>query len=393
MNVTAFAQKIKKDNRTDRDKCKCFFIIFLCSVFILTGYEDSTAFGAGDFAVILLIVLLYSVSFYRQYIRVTEKSADNKYLYNIVRAHAFNVKEYFLYIRKKQLVWQIAILAYIVAVGIIHKVAGTVHIDISFFAAGIAAAIIPSIVGVIIQKDFEYRISNRCRQGFGFLKIIIGGLLWLAEIILSFVIIFIVIFSVWAVISDSIAKDFNNSEIIYRTYSFTAVLTVMMIVAGLFIYVCVFYFEKKRVLLRIIFGALTIMLGIVEAILEQNNYVDIKMDEIIVVTFDGKTAYSFDEIEGYNICEEDEGIQVKMTFNDGNTVKLFSGLSTSTEAYDEIYYSEYNYVADLIRKFSEYEVEGSITDIDKLRDAVEGLDNELGDGLEEIIGFMESGNH
>lgn len=388
MNVTAFAQKIKKDNRTDRDKCKLFFIIFLCSVFIFTGYADSTTFGAGDFAVILLIVLLYSVSFYRQYIRVTAESADNKYLYNIARVHAFNVKEYFLYIRKKQLVWQIVILSYIVAVGIIHKVAGTVHIDISFFAAGIAAAIVPFIVGVIIQKDFEYRISNRCRHGFGFLGIIIGGLLWLAEIILSVVIIFIVIISVWAVISDSITKDFNNSEIIYRTYSITAVFIVLLTVAALSIFACVFYFGKKRVLLTIIFGVLTILLGIVEAILEQNNYVDIKTDEIIVATFDGKTAYSFDEIKEYVIYEEDQGIQVKLTFDDSKTVKLFSGVSTSTEAYDAAYYSEYNYVADLIRKFSEYEVEGSITDIDELRDAVEGLDNELGDGLEEIIDIM-----
>ncbi len=63
-------------------------------------------------------------------------------------------------------------------------------------------------------------------------------------------------------------------------------------------------------------------------------------------------------------------------------------MSLCTDAYTDAYYSEYNFVSDLIRLISANGAEGSIKDIDALLSDVEGMDKELSEGLEEIIEFL-----
>lgn len=58
---------------------------------------------------------------------------------------------------------------------------------------------------------------------------------------------------------------------------------------------------------------------------------------------------------------------MRLTFKDGTKVKMFGNMSSCTDKWNEMYYSEYNYAADLVRKLkstgAEYELRVEIGNI------------------------------
>lgn len=387
-NTAAFAEKIKKENRMGRGGSRLAVILFLLSVYMFDSWDVTSAYSntnipsksglnAGTIFIILYTVLLFTMKFYRQYLRITvglSGASFHEDICEIAKNNAFDTKSYFQFIRKKLFVWQVVIFLCIITAGILHR-------DSMYFVLGFFAIAISFITGFLIQKNFEYKICNRVNIAFDVPGDILKGIICIIEVIL----ICAYIIAIFAVILGCAAVDFDDSEIIYRTYTHLFVEFIVGICAILCGFTAVFYPEKKSTWRNLIF--ITILLVFL-IIFSCNSYIDIRMDRIIVADFSGRDEYSFGEIESYVVYEDDDAIQVKLTFDNGKTVKLFSGMSLCTDAYTDAYYSEYNFTADLIRLISANGAEGSIKDIDALCSDVEGMDKELSEGLEEIIEFL-----
>lgn len=387
MNAKEFAKGIKKYNTTDRGISRLMFAVFLSSVFFVNNYTMETD-GFSDvflFGVSAVIVCIFSVYFYNTYIRIysedSELGINVEYLHNVVNVNAFSTKKYFACLRKNMLLWQIIMFGGMLIAGIIHK-------SITYAAGSVIVFTIPFIVGIVMEKRFAYMMTHR----INFLHACIAGLssavLSIAAIIVAVIYLIIPVIMLWALISDGAAQGLNDNEIIYRSYNYSFMTAVVFLAIMIFLFALFFPLGKKTVLKRIILGIVTVLLCVTELVLERYSYTDTRPDGFTVVTFAGRNEYSFDDVEKYEICSGDGDIQVEVTFDDGNTCKLFSGTSTATDAYEETYYSEYNYTADLVKTLNEHGASGKLKDVDRLREEVDGLDEELSEGLEEIISLM-----
>ncbi len=81
-NTAAFAEKIKKENRMGRSGSRLAFILFCCPYICLipgtslpaysnTNIPSKSGLNAGTIFIILYTVLLFTMKFYRQYLRIT----------------------------------------------------------------------------------------------------------------------------------------------------------------------------------------------------------------------------------------------------------------------------------------------------------------------------------
>lgn len=386
MDIATFAKEIKRNNDNDKRWSIIMFIAFLCS-----GFAKIESEGAGIGVVSAgvmgsVIILFFSKHYLNQYLSIKQNIgfgiAENEYLYKIARTQAFPVKKYFNFIRKKLLIWQIIILIYSVVMALIDK-------EYTGIIGGVIMAVIPLGVSYIVQKTFEYRISHRANgvaDGLlGFLK----GVLGIVEVVIVFIYLITGFMIVWAICTDVFGKELNESKIVYRSFEDETIFTVMVVVFVIFVSTCMLDLKKKPVFTRILAGSIVAVVGIIGIISERNNYTDITLDKITVASSEEKKEYRFDEIKSFEVFCHNDSIQVRLYFNDENDILLFSGMGTSTEAYDEKYYSEYNFVADLVAKFLDYGIEGKMRDAGKLQNSVEGYDEKVKDGLGEIIELLD----
>ena len=64
---------------------------------------------------------------------------------------------------------------------------------------------------------------------------------------------------------------------------------------------------------------------------------------------------------------------------------MFGDCESLFELYEDKYYSDYNYMADMVERMQERNIPGNLRDVKLIREDVEGLDDQLKEGLEEII--------
>jgi hypothetical protein len=381
MNVVAFANEIKKGNKTNTIRSIVMFMVFLLAVF-MSSAGSSTFSMRTEILGIVLIVFLYGIEYWKSYLRIEDGGFG---LCSIARTNAFDVKGYFSYIRKKQVIWNVVILIYMIVIGLLTK-------NYIYVFCSIGVAVLPLIIGFGKQFIFVYYTRNRVKTWIS----VVGGIASFFEVFAIFVVsLFYLVAGFllgYTILSDLATGGLNDKEILYRSSGFSYLFGGLMIVWLLFAVSFLFSFRlacgKKKILIRSILGASVVILFVANIVLECNNYVEVGMDKITVATFEGRKVYSFDEIESYEIYDDD-GIQVKLSFQDGNTAELIGKTSTISDAYDELYYSEYNFVADLLPEFEACGAKGKIRDVEELRDEVAGMDSELSVGLEEIVSFMD----
>lgn len=388
MKTEVLAQKIRENNGNDKRREKIAFVLFLLAQVLCSGKQNVLLWW-GDKSisgelVSLILAFFYGREYWNSYLRIDRAGLDlfieeRFSLSDIARMHAFSSKEYFGYLRKKQLIYQGILLLAMAAAGLVSGSYG-------YCLFGFVAALVPFLVGLLKQADFEYVTYNRTKVCYGLLS----GTLWIVELMVELFLMLALLFLGLALLSDYVAAGkFNEDIMLYRSYGAGWMYTVWMLLSGIYIIAC-YMGEKvvnrkmavKCILILVLWGGLTM-------VVERYNYVEIRSDGLTVSTWKGKQDYGFSDVERYAIYEEDDGIQMRLYFRDGSNAELFSGTSTTSDLYDNTYYSEYNFVAALLPTLSEYGASGTIKDVDLLREDVADMDEELCTGLEEIIAIME----
>lgn len=379
MNIEGFAKEIRKQNQEQVIQC-VLILVALCGVYLMEDVFRGNDLLEPGLACELLIAVLLGVNFHRIYLTAMDDDRNRKYLDLVVRPHTFAVKEYFSYIRKKQIYWQLAIIVIRIAAAIQQRRA------VESITA-IAAGIVPSLVSFVEQRVFAHRIRNRIRMAESAVLGLLRGLLMVAQVMLCFASIFALGFLGYAIISDLLAPGFDQSEVIYRNYGQHLLFWGYLIAEGLVLMLFVLERKRKFRLAAVILFAVIFVAALAE---EHFCYVDTYPDRIIVSGFSGKKVYTFDQIESFAVYPEDEFLQVETTFSDGKKAKLFGGnVTTQTDGWEERYYSEYHYMAEAAPLFLKEGAVGTVREAEKLRENVKDLDTQIQEGLEQMIAVME----
>lgn len=366
MDLAEFAKMIKSRNEHDSR----WWILMLVVIFpfvIFTNGENKLIEDVGVkvyssyFSMLLLFVVttFFAVDFSSQYLKVrtSEKLkrylttyGKNKSVVEITRMHSFDIKEYFSFIQKKILKWQMIILIYLEVLGIVKK-------DIKMILGGVIAGCIPIIVLFIRKKLYEYDICHR--QGifaailFGILEIIQR----IAEFLFVLVVYFITVLMIWAVFSGILVKGLNENEIIYREYATTIMWVVVPIL--LFILSCMIYMGKRSFLIRCILFLILMATGTITAWVNGKCYTIINMSQetIEVADFDERKEYSFDDIAIFETGRnDDDEIYMSFIFENGDKVKI---CENNSYEYSDRFSKEYKensveeFVGDLKKKLVE----------------------------------------
>lgn len=381
MNTKTFADELRKQNR-EHGEGSIRVLIALFGVYLL---KDVWGGGSGVYTgVKLFVALLYGVSFHRMYLAViTEDSITKmnvrKYLDRVIRPHAFPHREYFSYIRRKQIIGQAVIVIIGMAFAVMRKDA----------VEGIVAAatgVVPTIVSFVEQLLFAHRISSRTAWGKEAALDIWRGLLSFTQFVISAATIMSICFLGYAALSDALAPGLHKGLVIYRVYMGDMLIVYVLV---LVIFVCCFLFRAKR-RYRIITGILSAAALVMLLIGDHFFYIDTCPDRIVVSGFSGKKEYTFNEIREFVIYPEDEMFQVKVTLADGREAKLFGGgVSTSSESWDERYFSEYDYMVELAPLFLESGAKGEIREVEEMRESAAELNPQIGEALEKLIALLE----
>lgn len=386
MNIEKFAKEIRKKSDRDRRWTKLMLVVYVCACFFEPEIDNIVIDEMLYLAIRAVVVVGFAMRHINQYIRMKTDtgfgSTEDESLCKVAGNHAFPVKEYFAFIRKKLIIWQ----GIILVIGVIKPFMEKQYIDILF---SVVMALLPFAVSFMMQKIFEYRMCHTVSLKVEFLSGIFKMAFDAIEVIVLFVYTILAWFIIWAFITDGLIVNFNQNEIVYRAFKDETAFIVMLVAFIVFIYACAISSKKISRYVRIISAIVVVVSGIVSGIMENNYYTEITPDSIVVVNREDRREYTFEDVETFKVYSEDESIQVILYFNDGKSELLFSGASTSSEAYDEAYYSEYNFVADLVKKLLENGAEGIIEDVEELGEDIEGLDVEVKKGLDEIVGLLQ----
>ena len=387
MNVNEFAKMISKHNEKDKRWSIICFITFIFTGFV--GVDETTVLGKICFPLCgSIMIIFFTMHFLKKYLSIMlymgiDTATENEYLYNIAKTQAFPVKKYFDFLRKKLVVWQIVFF-------IITSVIFILHTNYIGILIAVVMALIPSVVCLVYEKRFNKEICTRNKNWEAFVGGCLIGITSLVEICISFVYLFLGYMMVWAITSDNLLGGLNENVILYRSYENEKTFGIMLFSFLIFVFACMYPLKSKFKVIRIILGIIVIGFGVVDAVMENNMYTEIYEDKIIVSNFDRTKEYSLSEIESFKVYEDDEELQVKVTFKDGFSETLFGSVATNTEAFDEKYYSIYNFMEEMLPIYMENGAKGEIDkeDMEKLREIIKGYDKEIREAFEGIVELM-----
>lgn len=393
MNIEMFAEWVQRKNKTGQNKVILAFIAFL-------GFDFLTALLSGNNSLLFLlagqcivVVTAMEVGRYQwnRYLYLNDKPISE-----ITRLHAFPVKEYFSYVNKKMAVPTVLLGIFSVLFGIFAGISGEEKIFewksfLIMSGFGVICAICPFLVGIWKKKFFMYQ--SKMGTG-GKLNIAhrIGTALFLVVEALFLVCVTVVsVIFLWGLLFAVLQPPIEETSVVFRTYEYgnSFIFILLAVLGGLWILITSGYHIKKLKRTVIVIAAVFFAAAVVMGIAEMHIYTEFAENQIIVRRLWDTKIYEMEDIESFQIYDENDSIQMKLYFNDSQSVKMIGAAQEYNDLYDQTYYSEYNYLADYVEGLLEMEISGRIEDVEKLRENVKGLDTQLGQGLEKIINLLQ----
>ena len=117
----------------------------------------------------------------------------------------------------------------------------------------------------------------------------------------------------------------------------------------------------------------------------RNDHVRLMEDSITVRRGGIDKVYGMNKIIQYRIFCQDDAIQMEVTFDDGEEVRLFSGISEETKEWSRRFYGDAVYVAYMVDRLRERGVVGKLEDQEKIENIMKNYDEELKEGFRHIV--------
>lgn len=381
MDTKAFATWMKKTNRSDIWRCLVLFAAAFASIFL-----DMDQFGVvGGLA----SALAFGESFFIVYLRIPVNLAKNQFadenLAELMRTHSFPVQEYFAYIRRRSLPWRGALLLASIVFAAAERDAVKLLVGIGVFAFS-------GIAGWCIQMMFGYRLTHRMPLPFGILCGLGRAVCGICRLY-ALAILLCVWVVVYALVVDFAVAGWAAHESVVYFLGGTWTMMAGILVFVLFLMSCLFHaagnIKGRDIRTAPLLGILAAVVFAGGIFVQMNNYTAVWADRIITSDFSGKKVYSCGAVKAFRVFEDDSDVQFEFEFSDGRRKKLDKGSITCSPAYEERYYSEYDFFAELVPQYLANGAECSVSDVDALRADVRDYDQQLRDGLERLIEAVE----
>ena len=398
MREKGLIKQIAKENRIQISH----IIVGIMALILGCFHVESTIIGDTTLVPGIVLIVCATVGYYRKYNRIWRTNGDiidvqsgrfrNTKLLTVLKSHSFSAHRYYVALRKRFLLFQIAGSILLLSSYFITK--GTQPLNMA-----IIILTVPVAIGYLYENYAEYVLTHRKNAAlsnlFSFFESSVNviGLLLAGLCALIFC-----LFCMGILVDERIINGYDNN-IPVRVENCTGVLiffVVIVVVLWMESMLSNSFFSEVLLLkmrsmfsIRLILGGLVIILFCVYTFVGSRNYI-VLTDENFMITRSGEsTEYTLDNVTEMDIyAGKDDTLQAKLTFDDGKSEELFTGTCSDTEGWTEKYYSDYNYVAHLVEKFVEKGVPCTLRDVDVLREDVSALDQECQEGFEKIVSAL-----
>lgn len=398
MDIEKFARQIKIANKKDRNMAILTMLGFLAFDFcvILTSEYKIGVLLLGECIVIATALNAgrYQWNRYLYYYEEVTGINTRKSLCKVMRMQAFPVKEYFSYVNKKMYLPALLLGVGSVVMGILEAT-GEEGKPFSWklfgimLCFGVLNVLCPFVVGIGKKKIWMYQSKMGSKGKLNMLLMISRLLFTIVEYLYVTCVSVIAVFFLWVILRGLMSPKIDETMVVLRIYSnlYSLILIIVILFAALWA-ILNFQIIKLAKLVGSI-ACLLFVTFIIVLVIEVHSYTEFSFNQIKICQPWKENTYSLEEVKSYHIYEEDEGIQLKLYFEDGNTAQLSNTSQTYSNLYEQAYYSEYNFIADYMERLNEVGASGQIEDIEKLREDAAELDPELQNGLEKIIQVMK----
>lgn len=137
---------------------------------------------------------------------------------------------------------------------------------------------------------------------------------------------------------------------------------------------------------RMFLGAAVLVLMACSSVVAARNYIQLTEETITVVRHGVSAAYRMEEITHLEVhADESDSLALKVTFEDGSSQEILTGIFSTTDGYDELFYSDYSYGAWLVERLTSQGTACSLSDREILEREVKQLDPECREGFDRMV--------
>ncbi len=397
-----FLNWVKKNNPGDRSKfiiaMAVFVGYFFC--FVATSEGKQIGFFVAGGCIAIIIAMDVGRYFINQYLKVYEAQwlvGVKQEVSEILRFHSFDADKYFQLIRRK-IKWLARMLG---GCGLLLAfLAGQIEETkeyqwervMVFAVIGIICGAAPYITWLLQKKVFLHQLRWGQEGKLHITLTILKGLFAIPEVIVGISVLSVATLLFCVIISDMLTPKIDETMLLCRKsegFMYYFVFFLLAFLGGIWI-LCNGLSTK---LSKVFCGGtiLSLMVAICMLVYSSYSYTEFQNEEIIIYHFGVVKRYEIEDIQSFRIYAEEENMQIQMEllFKDGVSKKAIGTTQTYSDKFEEMYYSDYNFIADYVSKMQAAGVSGTLEEVDKLEEYVEELDGEVKEGLEKIVGLME----
>ncbi len=392
---------VKKNNSGDRSKFILAMVVFAgyFACFVLMSEERNVSFIIGGGCIAFIIAMDVGRYFIDRYLKVYAEElllGERVELVQVMRFHAFDVEEYFGQIRKK-MSFPVGILAvYVFVLAFLPGIEVGKGVDwqrvVIFWAIGIICVAAPYITYFLKKRWFCFQLRAG-KEGKLYLALSIGKALFVALEILFGIVVLVVSTLIFSSLMMGIMEPkIDDSMMICRHSQGFIYYYVFLLVAVLGgIWLLCNGFSKKISKVFCVGTVISFLVAGYMMVYTAHTYTEFQNDKIIIYHFGIEKEYQLEDIADFRIYaeEENEQIQMELTFRDGVRKKIIGTAQSSSELYAKTYYGDYDFIADYVEKMLDKGVEGTLEDVEELEGYIKELAPEEEEGMEKLVKLME----
>lgn len=345
--------------------------------------------GGGTFeheSILYVIGFFYAVAagmLLNKYLSYPGEKAGAACLAEVVRYHSFDSNSHF-----KMIAGKLAMVEGIMAIGVCASLAG--YKRSNYIVAAVLLLAIPALMFLGAQKYFAFRLTHEVSGGCKIFFIILKSIFAFGACIALSVYGVIMIMLCYAVLSGFFAlRLYSEEQVAYKTNG-SPLFIIMFIMLALFVETTLYVNPRKKCAK---IGGMVFLVGFALCFMG-SLYVGnafstvITENEIIHTKNNIITTYTYKDVSSFQVYMESDHVQMELDMKDGEKIKVLRNESTNTEAWGEKYYSVYNFLSDITETFLENGSQGSVHDIEKIRNYMSGMDAQCIEGMEEVIEML-----
>ena len=197
---------------------------------------------------------------------------------------------------------------------------------------------------------------------------------------------------IWLFFGVALETGINDSEIIYRSYTSFNSFIFLIIALVVFIFGMSQIYSKRIGKIMLAASAVLLIITIVLTYVQTRRYTELSENKFCVYDFGLVKEYDLQEVESFRIYQDNftKELQFELAFDDGSNYKVIRSVTSCSEKYEEMFYSDYNFVAYYAGMLLERGVGGTLDDRKELEDNANELHENVQKGWQDIVTKMDN---